>query len=240
MRAILLAAGLGTRLRPLTNRLPKCLAPIDGKPLLEIWLERLADAGIGGFLINTHYLQDQVTDFVKSSRFRHQITIAEEPVLLGTAGTLWANREFLEGADGMLIHADNYCLADLTQLIRAHQDRTPGCVMTMMTFQTSRPETCGVVEVDSQGVVTGFHEKVSNPPTTIANAAVYILSREMLSSLPEASDLSTEVLPRYVGKIQTYHTPETLIDIGTPESYQQACLIAAYGESKVDLTHCNG
>jgi mannose-1-phosphate guanylyltransferase len=98
--------------------------------------------------------------------------------------------------------------------------------MTMMTFETSRPETCGVVEVDSQGVAVGFYEKVSNPPTTIANAAVYIFSREMLTSLPEASDLSTQVLPKYVGKIQTYHTADTLIDIGTPEAYRRACLQA--------------
>ena len=63
MRAILLAAGYGTRLRPLTNKIPKCLVSIKGKPLLQIWLEQLTAAGIGPFLINTHYLADQVVDF---------------------------------------------------------------------------------------------------------------------------------------------------------------------------------
>jgi mannose-1-phosphate guanylyltransferase len=226
MRAILLAAGLGTRLRPLTNQIPKCLAPINGKPLLEIWLDRLSESGIGPFLINAHHLKEQVIDFVRGSRYRSSVEIVEESTLLGTAGTLFTNREFFEDADGMLIHADNYCLADFEEFVQAHYNRTEGCLMTMMTFETGDPQSCGVVEVDPQGVAVGFHEKVSNPPTTIANAAVYILSQKILDSLTEESDLSTQVLPRYIGKIQTYHTEETLIDIGTPEAYRRACLQA--------------
>lgn len=223
MRVILLAAGLGTRLRPLTDQLPKCLVSIGGRPLLEIWLEQLTDSGFGPFLVNTHYLKDQVYDFVKSSRFRSQVELVEEPVLLGTAGTLRANLDFFQESDGMLVHADNYCRADFGRFQRAHQCRAHGCIMTMMTFRTHSPSSCGVVEVDSRGVVTGFYEKVKNPPTMIANGAVYILSRELLADFPSVSDMSTEVLPRYVGEIQTYHTEETFIDIGTPEAYERAC-----------------
>ena len=91
MRAILLAAGYGTRLRPLTNTIPKCLVPIKGVPLLQIWLERLTNAGIGPFLINTHYLPKEVEGFAESSRYRDQVTLVHEPELLGTAGTLIAN-----------------------------------------------------------------------------------------------------------------------------------------------------
>jgi|TARA_B100000315_G_scaffold250040_1_gene282201 mannose-1-phosphate guanylyltransferase len=240
MKAILLAAGLGARLRPLTNKIPKCLVPIKGKPLLEIWLDRLSESGIGPFLINVHHLKEQVIDFVTESRYRSSVEVVEESTLLGTAGTLFSNRGFFEDADGMLIHADNYCLADFKEFMQAHYNRIEGCLMTMMTFETDYPQSCGVVEVDSQGVVIGFHEKVSNPPTTIANAAVYIFSREMLASFPEASDLSTQVLPKYVGKIQTYHTAETLIDIGTAETYQQACLLASSVESKGNFTNREG
>ena len=68
MRALLLAAGLGTRLRPLTDTMPKCLVPIKGRPLLSIWLERLTQAGIGPFLINTHYLANQVEVLLEASQ----------------------------------------------------------------------------------------------------------------------------------------------------------------------------
>ena len=134
MRALLLAAGLGTRLRPLTKTIPKCLVPIKGKPLLEIWLEGLTEAGVGPFLVNTHYLACQVEDYVNSSQYRNVLTIANEPDLLGTAGTLMKNLDFFQGEDGMLIHADNYCLADLSAFQQAHRDRPNGCLMTMMTF----------------------------------------------------------------------------------------------------------
>ena len=94
MRALLLAAGLGTRLRPLTDVTPKCLAPIRGRPLLDIWLERLSAAGIGPYLINTHYLASQVVEYVESSKYKSLVTIVHEPVLAGTAGTLIGNLGF--------------------------------------------------------------------------------------------------------------------------------------------------
>ena len=109
----MLAAGCGTRLRPITENIPKCLVPIGGKPLLQIWLERLSEAGFGPFLINTHYLHERVVEFVRESPFSNQISLVYEPELLGTAGTLINNIDFFQGKDGMVLHADNYCLADM-------------------------------------------------------------------------------------------------------------------------------
>ena len=123
MRALLLCAGLGIRLRPITNNIPKCLVPINGAPLLQIWLERLTAAGIGPFLVNTHYLADKVNKFVEASLFRKKIQVTFENHLLGTAGTLIRNLDFFQGEDGLLIHADNYCLADFTAFLRAHNNR---------------------------------------------------------------------------------------------------------------------
>ncbi len=221
MRAILLAAGLGTRLRPLTDQMPKCLVPVKGKPLLQIWLERLSVVGVSEFLINTHYLADQVHDFLERTSYR--VTCSHESELLGTAGTLNKNRDFLAGEDAFLVHADNYCLADFSAFMKAHQSRPSECCMTMMTFRTQQPQQCGIVEVNSCGVVESFHEKVKNPPGNLANGAVYILAPEALGDIPQtAKDLSTEVLPKLIGRIQTYETKEPFIDIGTPENYQFA------------------
>ncbi len=226
MKALLLAAGFGTRLRPLTNTIPKCLVPIKGKPLLQIWLERLSNAGIGPFLINTHYLAEQVNAFVETSDYRPQISLVHEKDLLGTAGTLIANLEFFQGEDGLLIHADNYCMADMAAFVNAHNNRPDGCIMTMMTFRTDTPSTCGIVELDNRGVVIGFHEKVANPPGNLANGAVYILSGELFkllsNELHNASDFSTEVLHRFLGRIYTYETKETFMDIGTLTAYEKA------------------
>jgi mannose-1-phosphate guanylyltransferase len=225
MKAILLAAGLGTRLRPLTNTIPKCLVPIKGKPLLEIWLERLTQAGIGPFLVNTHYLGNQVESFIQNSPYRNQVTLVHEPELLGTAGTLIKNLGFFQGEDGLLIHADNYCLADFSMFKQAHKQRPPQCVMTMMTFRTDAPSSCGIVELDDKGIVIGFHEKVANPPGNLANGAVYILSAELLkkmdNELSAAKDFSTEILGQFVGQIYTYQTDEIFMDIGSIPAYEK-------------------
>ena len=226
MRAILLAAGCGTRLRPITNMTPKCLVPIKGKPLLEIWLERLTQAGIGPFLVNTHYLAEQVASFVETTPCHDRVTLVHEPELLGTAGTLIANLDFFQGGDGLLIHADNYCLADFRAFVQAHQQRPPECVMTMMTFRTDIPSSCGIVELDKLGVVVEFYEKVVSPPGNLANGAVYILSADLLERMSKdlhtVSDFSTEVLHRFVGEIYTYETREVFLDIGMPEAYMRA------------------
>ena len=226
MRALLLAAGLGTRLRPITNNTPKCLVPINGTPLLQIWLERLTAAGIGPFLINTHYLAEKVTAFIEESHFRKKIQLTFEDHLLGTAGTLIRNLDFFQGEDGLLIHADNYCLADFTAFKRAHNNRPLGCLMTMMTFRTDDPSSCGIVEVDKSGVVIGFHEKVEQPPGNLANGAIYIISHELLeiigTDLNYITDFSTEVLHRFKGFIFSHEISDVFLDVGTPDRYEKA------------------
>ena len=221
MRALLLAAGLGTRLRPLTDFVPKCLVPIKGQPLLGIWLERLTQAGIGPFLINTHYLAGQVEEFIEKSPYSDKVTLVNESKLYGTFGTLIANLHFFRGEDALLIHADNYCLANFTAFQQAHSNRPSECLMTMMTFRTADPSSCGIVELDERGVVMDFHEKVALPPGNLANGAVYILSAELLdrlgADLHDLSDFSTEVLNRFVGRIYSYETSEVFLDIGMPE-----------------------
>jgi len=226
VRALLLAAGCGTRLRPLTNTIPKCLVPVKGKPLLGIWLDRLTQAGVGPLLINTHYLSGQVQSYIEASSYTNLVTAVHEEELRGTAGTAIANIEFFQGKDGLLIHADNYCLADFGAFLQAHNNRPQHCLMTMMTFRTDTPSSCGIVELDAQGVVINFHEKVLNPPGNLANGAVYVLSAELLHIMAtkwrHMTDFSTEVLQQLVGSIFTYETKEFFLDIGTPEAYEKA------------------
>jgi mannose-1-phosphate guanylyltransferase len=228
MKALLLAAGLGTRLRPFTDNTPKCLMPIGGRPLLQIWLERLASAEVGPFLVNTHYLAPQVRDFVASGPFASKVELIHEETLLGTAGTLSANLDFFTGEDGLLIHADNYCEAVFKDFIRAHHARPSHCLMTMMTFRTDTPSTCGIVELDERGVVQAFHEKSPNPPGDRANGAIYILSAELLHRFAGEysgfADFSTQVIPLLMGRIYAWHCQDIFIDIGSVAAYESVML----------------
>jgi mannose-1-phosphate guanylyltransferase len=226
MNALLLAAGFGTRLRPLTEHTPKCLVEIAGRPLLDYWLHDLHEAGITGFLLNTHHLADKVADYVSTHPLREKISLTYEPTLLGTAGTLLANQAFLEDAPCLVAHADNLCLCDWRCFINAHRQRPAESLLTMMTFQTHVPRECGIVELDEQGIVRAFHEKVTNPPGNLANAAVYQIDPGFLSTPglfgPETTDLSTQVLPFLLGRISTWENKRVLIDIGTPERLAEA------------------
>lgn len=226
MRALLLAAGLGTRLRPITDTVPKCLVSIKGKPLLEYWLELLINEGVHPVLINTHYHADKVSAYLETSIFKNMINTTYEETLLGTAGTLYANREFFGTETLMLVHADNLSRFDVKAFIHRHMIRPSECEMTMMTFHTTEPSACGIVELNEQGVVKAFHEKVSNPQGNRANGAVYILEPTIFSFLEglgkRVIDFSTEVLPFYVGRIFTFHNDVYHRDIGTVESYNKA------------------
>jgi len=226
MKAVLLAAGLGTRLRPITDNVPKCLVPINGKPLLGYWFDSLANAGISSILINLHHHSDKVMDFVKQYANSSDVRMVYEPKLLGTGGTLKQNSEFLCSDPVLVVHADNFCLADLEELHLAHQRRPIGTEITMMTFVTDDPTSCGIVETDARGVVIGFYEKVKNPPCNVANAAVYIFQQSVIEHISSINDyffeLSTEILPKYLGKIFTWESDDIHIDIGTVKNLQKA------------------
>lgn len=226
MKALLLAAGFGTRLRPLTDKVPKCLVPIHGRPLLEYWFELLFSSGFDSALVNTHYLPDAVRNFVEESPWRHRLSVAHEEILLGTGGTILANRTFFEGDAFLVAHADNLSRFDVKAFVQRHRQRPTGVEMTMMTFETDAPQSCGIVEQTDEGIVTGFFEKVGSPPGNRANGAVYILEPSLIDFLAGLGkpviDLSTEVIPHFLGRICSFHNQDYHRDIGTIESLRKA------------------
>jgi mannose-1-phosphate guanylyltransferase len=223
---VLLAAGLGTRLRPLTDSTPKCLVPIHGKPLLAYWLDLLLNGGIERVLVNTHHLASAVEDFVARSPWRDRITLVHEAALLGTGGTVLHNRGFVGEEAFMVVHSDNLSRFDVGAFMRRHAARPPGVVITMMTFDTDAPENSGIVKVDGAGIVCEMHEKIRNPPGRRANAAVYIFEPAVLDFMAALGkpvvDLSTEVLPHFMGRIAEFHNSGYHRDIGSPESLRRA------------------
>lgn len=228
IRALLLAAGLGTRLRPLTDHWPKCLMPIGRRPLLEYWLQNVYSVGIREVLVNTHFHADHVKTFLQRERFTHWVSSVHEDELLGTAGTLRANANFFRENITLLVHADNWCQCDFGAFVNYHLNHRPAhCLLTMMTFDTDSPKSCGIVETDPNDVVIAFHEKVASPPGKRANAAVYLLEPQLiewLESNPNLVDFSTEVLPQFIGRIATWHNDRILRDVGTIDALRTAQL----------------
>lgn len=222
MRALLLAAGLGTRLRPLTLTVPKCLVLVHGRPLLDYWLEHLFLAGIERALVNTHWLADEVKIHVQASPFRDKVELVYEPELLGTGGTVLANREWLGEGSYLLAHADNLTDFDVGIMMAAHGNRPAGVAITMLAFRTDAPKASGVLELDGSGLVQAFHEKVPNPPGNLANAAVYICEPEITEYIAgfgkPTVDFSLEVIPAFLGRIQAVETQGYYRDIGSPEA----------------------
>ena len=226
MRALLLAAGLGTRLRPLTKYLPKCLVPINGRPLLDYWLETLVNGGVDKILINAHHLVPLVAEYIKRSEWAHLVVVVHEEQLLGTGGTILKNRAFFKNEPFLVAHADNLTIFEMSAFALHHTCRPANIELTMMVFETTDPQSCGIVELDERGVVKAFHEKVANPPGTLANAAVYILEPSVVDMMTtfgkEQIDFSTEVMPHLLGKMLTYHNTNYHRDIGTPSSWIKA------------------
>ena len=227
IRSLILAAGFGKRLKPLTNQKPKCLIEINKKPILELWINKLNDINVEKILINTHYLANQVNDFLyKKFNDSEKIEKFHETQLLGTAGTLIANKDFFLDSTGIMIHADNFTNMSLIKLISAHQNKPKECLLTMLTFNTKYPESCGIVEVNKDKILIDFHEKVEKPPGNIANGAIYLFDNNFLDWIikyhPYAKDFSTEILPFLKGKIYTFHTNSPFIDIGTPDNLLEA------------------
>ena len=212
--------------------------PINGKPLLEYWLNSARQLGSKNVLVNTHYLADTVKLFLDRPVFKRWVREVHEPELKGTAGTLRANARALRDETVLLVHADNFCQCDFSDFLMFHQTSRPEhCPITMLTFLTQTPSTCGIVEIDGDGVVIGFHEKLQDPPGNLANGAVYLLEPEVLQWIcerPEITDFSTQVLPHFIGRIATWHNEGTHIDIGSIEALREAQASVLY-EATADL-----
>lgn len=228
MRAILLAGGYGKRLRPLTNKVPKCLIPIRGTPLLEIWLRKLIRSKIKKVLINTHYLNNKVEEFLNNKNFKIDIVLKYEKKLLGTAGTLIKNIDFYNNSDGILIHADNYTEESLSQLIDAHKIRPKNCHITALTFKNNDTSSCGIFKVNEKKIVQNFYEKSNLSRSkigNIANGAIYILSKNFIKTANKkfktATDFSNHIIPKMKNKIFIFHTKKLFADIGTLRVYKK-------------------
>ena len=223
MKAFILAAGAGTRLKPITDHTPKCLVPIQGVPLLAIWLQICRNAGVHQVLINLHAHVDAVRKFLEASDHGVDVCIAEEKLLLGSGGTLRANREFVAGEECFWVfYADVLNRADLRGMARLHRERKP--VATLGVYEVPDPRRCGIVSIRADGTIEQFVEKPRKPVGNLAFSGLMIGTPDLLNAIPEdiPADIGFHVLPRLSGRMVAFPIREYLIDIGTLENYQSA------------------
>ncbi len=223
MKAFLLAAGVGSRLRPITDTTPKCMLVIDGRPLLDIWFDALDRAGVDEVLVNLHHLPDVVREHVAARTAPPRVWTVFEPELLGSAGTLRANRDWVAGEEMFLAcYADNLTDFDLRSLVDAH--RAHDAIATLTVFRSENPSAGGVVELDGSGRVTGFTEKAPEPVSDLTNAGMYAFRPGMLHEIDGTPprDIGYDLLPRLVGRARAVLVEGFFRDIGTVDAYRRA------------------
>jgi mannose-1-phosphate guanylyltransferase len=244
MKALILAAGLGTRLRPLTDTIPKPLVPIAGVPLLQYHLDHLRHHGVTDVLINTHYLAEQMSDFIaeylSKSDGSLNVTLAYEPVLLGSGGTLKANQNFFaDSKDFLVVYSDNLTDIDYSQLLAKHQ--TSDSMVTIASYYEHFPEQKGIIEHNNDGVIIKFIEKPQTHKVTsnFANAGIYVVSKKIFEVLSELEypilDFGHHVFPELLTRgeiMRIYAMNETLLDIGNHENYTKAQTMPAHMKFK--------
>lgn len=234
MKALILAAGKGSRLGSLTERCPKPMLRVGGRPLLERIIAQLRDADVTDLFINLHHLPDVVTGhFANGKQWGVKITYSYEPELLGTAGAA----KKLGGCltDPFLVcYGDNFVEIDLAKLIQSHHDRDGmGTIAVAAREETS---ASGVVEVDRNDRILRFVEKPRPDDTTsrLINAGVYVLDARALDAIPPGtfSDFGLDVFPALLARgatLYAFRLSGLICGIDTPDSLARLDAYLAHG-----------
>ncbi|MFN0074380.1 MAG: NDP-sugar synthase [Chloroflexota bacterium] len=227
MRALILAAGEGTRLRPLTLKRPKPMLPVGGRPVLGHHLELLRSHGVRDVAINTHFRPDAIVDYVgDGSSFDLAVTYSHEEQLLGSAGAAKKLEYFFENTF-IVLYGDVLTDLDLGELVAYHRDRQ--AVATLALYRVPDPERCGIVVMDELGMVNNFVEKpeAALGLGNLANAGIYILEPTVLSLVPhnQTFDFGQDLFPLLLeqGLPVAAMTPAAYVcDIGSIDRYWRA------------------
>ena len=218
MKAFLLAAGLGTRLRPITNVIPKCLVEVAGRPMLDYWFSIFRKYGITEVLINLNHFPEQVKEYVQNNSSDIKIKLVYEEKLLGSLGTLLKNQKFVENEKSFFVfYADTLTNINLKEMLRVH--RNSNRVFTIGLFRSNNPSSCGIVKLDASGCIIDYEEKPTEPKSDLANAGIYIIDYELIKNVKVDSDklldIGFDLLPQLINKMQGYQINDFILDMGT-------------------------
>jgi NDP-sugar pyrophosphorylase family protein len=223
LTAVVLAGGLGTRLRSVVQDRPKVLAEVNGKPFLAHLLEMIESAGIRRAVICTGYQSKQIVAEFGEWYGRLALEYTVESRLLGTAGALRLALPLVRSDPVLVMNGDSFMRADLSGFYRRHF--SSGALNSILLAHCGDTARFGKVETDDAGAVSGFIEKSDAGGPGWINAGIYLLSRRLIQTVAANAVVSLErdVFPRFVGRnFFGFRCPGEFIDIGTPDSYQLA------------------
>jgi mannose-1-phosphate guanylyltransferase/phosphomannomutase len=234
-KALILAAGEGTRLRPLTLDRPKPMAPIAGRPLLEHTVNWLAGYGVREIAINLHYRPEAIVNhFGDGAAYGVRITYSHEEPILGTAGAVRKLADFFDSGPFLVIYGDVLTDLDLRQLLAFHRERVgrdPATGATIGLYHVPNPTEVGLVGTDSNGRITRFLEKPRPEEvfTDLANTGILVVEPAVIPRIPSATfyDFGRDLFPKLLAAgvpLYGWVIPDGtyLLDIGTTEKYAQA------------------
>lgn len=242
MRAMIMAAGLGTRLKPLTGFIPKPMVPIANRPALYHILRLLSRHGITEVVVNLHHLPDTVTSYFGDGAWLGvDLRYAFEEQLLGTAGGVKNNQGFLGDDTFLVLSGDALTDVDLTALIAAH--RAHRGIATLAVAEVDDTSQYGVVVVDDEERVRGFQEKPrpEEARSNLCNCGMYVFEPEIFERIPAAEfyDFGTMVLPELLRDDLAFHTHITAgywNDVGSLPEYRRGSFDAVAGVVSVERT----
>jgi NDP-sugar pyrophosphorylase family protein len=235
MNAMILAAGLGTRLGALGAATPKILIEVGGRPLLQRHLEYLSENGVDRVVINLHHRADSVEAFLNSYRSPVDVMCVREERLLGTSGGVRNVLDLLGPSPFLVIYGDILVQEPVHDMVNAH--RSSNAVATLAVHEADSAEGKGAVEVDGQDWITRFAEKENAKPVgpALINSGIYVLDAVVMDSLTPGvfSDFGQDVFPALIKEraaMLAFRLARPVIDIGTPEGLSLANATVAEGE----------
>jgi len=227
VNAIVLAGGVGTRLRPLSCTRPKLLFPLLNKPLLDWTLERLHETGVKGVTLAVKYMAEAFMRRYGEATHGLKISYSKEKVPMGTGGAIKYAEPLIGHKEPFLVlNGDIFTTIDFRSLLRRH--RETGAAATIAVYAVDDPSRYGTVKLTKENRITQFTEKVPKElaPSNLINAGIYVLEPEVFSYIPAGRPVSIEreVFPKLAdeGKLYAYILKEIWVDIGKPEDYLRA------------------
>lgn len=225
VKAVVLAGGLGTRLRSVVTSKPKVLASIGERSFLELLVRQLRSQGIRHLVMCTGYLSEQIeSQFGDGGRWDVSIEYSKEEVPLGTAGAIKLAEPYLvEAPEFLVLNGDSFLEIDFRGLIEFHRSHH-GAIASMAVLPVPDAGRYGTVRVDASGRVSGFTEKTGSDAPGLVNGGVYVFTQGVLQSIPEGpASLERDVFPRLLDQgIYAREQNGIFIDIGTPADYARA------------------
>jgi D-glycero-alpha-D-manno-heptose 1-phosphate guanylyltransferase len=223
MQALILAGGLGTRLREIAKNIPKVMVNIKGKPFLKYLILQLKNYNLNDIILCTGYLKEKIKNyFGNGNHLEVSIIYSDETEPLGTGGAIKFAKDLILEDNFLVMNGDSFFDIDLRKLINYHYERE--ALTTMALVEVKDTKRFGIVKIGNNGEIESFFEKRKKQGLNLINGGIYLLNRKIFDYIPKSKEVSLEeeIFPKLIGKgFYGVSFDNYFIDIGVPEDYRK-------------------